>query len=175
MVSSACADSQDFQLDDGKLQLLPHTLRSATVSFTHLLDGPDGVLEEITEIAPLVIPANGAGKWVVTWDIVGNANNTPAAPPTAVATHVFGALFKNDAIVTGTETEVITNSQATTTTAQPGYQIHATGSGTDILDLVAGDQLSLYAARLADAGTTCEVLSNTTGRTRLRAWRLGPS
>ena len=61
MVSSACADSQDFQLDDGKLQLLPHTLRSATVAFTHLLDGPDGVLEEITEIAPLVIPANGAG------------------------------------------------------------------------------------------------------------------
>lgn len=176
MVSTACADSTDFQKDaGGKLQLLPHTLRSATVSFNHLLDGADGVLEKITEIPNLVIPAGAGGRWVVAWDIHGNANNTPATPPTAVATNVFGALAKNDVVVVGTETAVIVNSQATTTTAQPGYQIHATGSGTDILDLVAGDTLSLFAARQADAGTTTEVLSNTAGRTRLRAWRLGPS
>ena len=173
MVSSACADANDFQKDDGKLQLLPHTLRSATASWIHLLDGANGVMEEITEIPPLVVVT--PGLYVVQWDVHGNANNTPATPPTAVATNVFAALALNDTVQIGTETAVIVNSQATTPTAQPGYQLHATGSGTEFLNLVAGDQLSLYAARAADAGTVTEVLSNPTGRTRLRAWRLGPS
>lgn len=173
MVSSACADANDFQLSAGKLQLLPHTLRSATANFIRTLDGANGVQEEITEIPRLAVTV--PGLYVVAWDIHGNANNTPAAPPTAVATNIIGAVGKNGVVQVGTETSVIVNSQATTTTAQPGYQIHATGSGTEFMNLVAGDELSLFAARAADAGTTCEIQSNPTGRTRLRAWRLGPS
>lgn len=174
-MADVCVDDVDFQVTAGQLQLNPHTLRSATANFIHTLDGVNGVMEEITEVAPIVIPAGAGGKWVVAWDIHGNANNTAAVPPNNVATNVFGALAKNDVVVIGTETAVITNSQGVPTTAQPSLQLHATGSGTDVLDLVAGDQLSLYAARASDPGTTTEVLSNPTGRTRLRAWRLGPS
>lgn len=173
MVSTACADANDFQLNAGKLQLLPHTLRSATANFIHTLDGPNGVWEEITEIPELVVTV--AGLYVVVADWHGNANNTPATPPTAVATNVMGSIAKNDVVQVGTETSVIVNSQATTTTAQPGYQIHSTGSCTEFMNLVVGDRLSLYASRAADAGTVCEIQSNPTGRTRLRAWRLGPS
>lgn len=172
-MADVCVDDVDFQVTAGQLQLNPHVLRSATANFIHTLDGANGVMEEITEIAPLVVPF--AGLWVVAWDIVGNANNTAATPPNNVATNVYGALAKNDVIVTGTETAVIINAQGVPTTAQPSLQLHATGSGTDVLDLLANDQLSLYAARASDPGTTTEVLSGPTGRTRIRAWRLGSS
>lgn len=173
-MANVCYDTNDFQQDGGgRLQLNPHVLRSATENFTHTLDGANGVLEEIAEIAPLVVPV--AGLWVVTWDVHGNVNNTAAAPGTAVATNVFAALFKNDAIVIGTETAVGINSQGAAVTAEPGLQLHMTGSGTDVLDLAVNDELSLYAARASDAGTTTQVLSGPTGRTRIRAWRLGPS
>lgn len=173
-MANACVDANDFQLDGGgRLQLDAHFLRSATANFTHTLAGLSGVYEEITEIAPLVIPVSGV--WVVTWDVHGNVNNTPAAIGTAVATNVFASLFRNDVIVIGTETAVGINSQGAPTTAQPSLQLHMTGSGTDVLDLVANDELSLYAARASDAGTTTQVLSGPTGRTRIRAWRLGSS
>lgn len=175
MAQPVCIDGTDFQVIDGKITLLPHALRSATANFTHLLDGANGTFEEITEIAPLVIPAGAGGKWVVAWDVHGEATNTASTPPTAVSTNVYAALAKNNVVVVGTETEVLVNNQGITTNAQPSYQLHATGSGTDILDLVPGDELSLFAARSSDAGTTTQVLSNPTGRTRIRAWRIGPS
>lgn len=173
-MANACVDPTDFQLDGGgRLQLQPHYLRSATENFTHTLVGASGIMEEIGEIAPLVIPVSGV--WVVAWDVHGNVNNTPAGVGTAVATNVFAALARNDVIVIGTETAVGINSQGAAVTAEPGLQLHMTGSGTDVLDLVANDQISLYAARASDAGTTTQVLSGPTGRTRIRAWRLGPS
>lgn len=175
MVSSACADSSDFQLSAGKLQLFPHTLRSNTVAFVHTLSGVNDVREEITEIPPIVVPAGAGGLWVVAWDIFGAAQIGSVSPGTVIGAHVFGALYRNDVLIVGTETEVVTNSQNNPTTAQPAYLHQTSGSGTEILNLVPGDQLSLYAARSADAGTLCQVISSAVGRTRMRAWRLGPS
>lgn len=169
-MADVCVDDVDFKVTNGQLQLNPHTLRSATSNFVHTLDGVNGVMEEITELPALVVPVSGV--WVVAWDIHGNANNTAAVPPNNVATNVYGALAKNDVIIVGTETAVITNSQGIPSTNQPSLQLHATGSGTDIVNLAAGDQLSIYAARASDPGTTTEVLSGPTGRTRIRAWRL---
>lgn len=173
-MANACVDANDFQTDaGGRLQLNPSTLASPTASFVRTLLGAANVYAELPDIAALVVAV--PGKYVVAWDAHGNATNTTASPGTPVNTTAMVGLGLNNALVGGTETMIMLNSQGGPTTQEPAYQIHATGSGTEILDLIAGDELSLFAARASDAGTTTEIISNTQGRTRLRAWRIGPS
>lgn len=170
---TVCVDDRDFQTDpNGRLQLNATAVMTAGATFTHTLGGTN-VFEEITELGDLILPEDGL--YEVTFDAQGNATNTPAGPGTIVATAATAALYKNDVFVANTETMLQLNSQGSSTVDQPALQMRGTGSCTVTVQCVAGDRLSLYGKRNSDAGTTTQIVSNSNGRTRITAVRLGIS
>lgn len=170
-IPTVCVDANDFQTDpNGRLQLNPSITQTASLTFTHTLGGVN-TFEEITELGDLIVPLDGL--YEVTFDAQGNATNTPAAPGNIVATAATAALYKNDVFVPNTETMLQLNSQGSSTVDQPALQMRGTGSCTVPVQCVAGDRLSLYGKRNSDAGTTTQIVSNSNGRTRITATRLG--
>lgn len=171
-MANVCVDPNDFKTDSGgRLQLRPVYLQTPTLNFTRVLGGAANVYAEIPDIAPLTVVV--PGTYVVAWEAHGNATNTPATPGILVNTAALCGLGLNNALVGGTETMMILNSQGVAVTEEPSYQLHGTGAGTRVLDLVAGDELSMFGARSSDPGTTTQMISNNQGRCRITAWRIG--
>lgn len=170
-IPTVCVDENDFQTDpNGRLQLNPTVVQSGAVTFTHTLGGVN-TFEEITELGDVVAPV--AGLYEVTFDAHGNATNTPAAPGTIVSTSITACLAKNDVLVANSEAMLQLNSQGTSTVDQPALQMHGAGSCTLPLQLAAGDRISLYGKRNSSAGTTSQVVSDSSGRCRITLIRLG--
>lgn len=146
--------------------------QTAAVSFNHTLTGLN-VYQDINEVPDLVIPADGT--YLVTVDAVGNATNTQAGPGTVVTTSVAMALFKNNVMVPNSETRLMLNSQGAPVAGEtePAYQLHGSGSASRYVTCVAGDTFQVYGARNSDAGTTSQIVSNSNGRTRISAHRIG--
>lgn len=171
-MANACVDPADFKTDSGgRLQLNPAYVQNALETFSRTMVGAAGVMEKVTEFDNLVVPR--AGLYVVAWELHGEATNTSATAGTIVASQVVGALGLNGAVVGGTETMLINNTQGAPTTTEPAYGIHATGSGTRVIQLAANDTLEVWGSRTADAGTTCRIISSASGRCRVTAWRIG--
>lgn len=150
--------------------LVANFVQSAAVSFSHTLSGV-GVYEDISEVPDITIAVDGV--YEVTAEAAGNATITSAIAGTAVAASVSLALYKNNVLVPNSETRAILNSQGSPTTAEPALQLHGSGSVTRYVTCVAGDTFQLYGARVSDAGTTSQIVSGTTGRSRLSAHRIG--
>lgn len=170
---SICVDQTDFKVDpsNGRLQIKPTYYQTPAVGFTHVLSGAQDVYEQVTELTGLTIPT--AGIYEIGWTGVGNATITGAGPGTIVAVAAACAVYQNGVLIPNTETRMILNSQGSPTTDQPALQLHASGSGTRVIQCAAGDVLTMWAKRVADAGTTTQILSNNAGRTRIAAVRLG--
>lgn len=169
---NVCVDDLDFRTDEfGRLQLNPIYAQTAVATFTHTLTGSAGVYEDISELPDLAVPETGL--YLVTFAAHGNATNTAASPGTVVGTAVSAALYKNDVLVPNTETTLEINSQGSSSVDQPALQLHGSGSCSQVLSLVKGDLLEIWAARNSDPGTTTQVLSNSQGRCRITALRLG--
>lgn len=171
MVTSICVDEDDFKVDpvNGRLQLEHHYVQNSPEAFTFVLDGANDVFEKITDFDDVVIVTEG--YYIVTMDARGNATITEAGAGTVVAASVSAQLRVNNVAVAGTETMLVTNSQGSPTTTEPAFQIHGSGSATRALFLNAGDALSLWGKRNADAGTTTTILSDDDGRCRITAIR----
>jgi hypothetical protein len=150
--------------------LRARSVQSAAVSFAHTLTGA-GTYQDITEVPDIVAPTDGT--YMVTADAVGNATITGAAAGTQVDASVSMALFKNNVLVPNSETRLILNTQGLAVTAEPGLQLHASGSVTRFVTCVAGDTFQMYGARISASGTTSQIVSGTTGRSRLIAHRIG--
>lgn len=170
MANSICVDDDDFDVVGGQLELKPQFAQSVPANFTHVLGGAPDVYEQIAELPSVIITVEGT--YLVTMDAHGNATNTAAAPGTVVGTSVAAAIYKNGALIPNTETRLITNIQGSSTVDQPALQLHATGSASRVVTLLVGDTLQVWGSRNADPGTTCQILSNSTGRTRITATRL---
>lgn len=170
-MASVCVDNDDFDVVDGRLKLKPTFVQSVAANFVHVLDGAADVYEQIGELPTVIIPVDGT--YLVSFEAHGNATNTAAIPGTVVGTSVAAALYKNGALLGNTETRLITNIQGSSTVDQPALQLHATGAATRVATFAAGDTLQVWGSRNADAGTTCQIVSNSTGRTRITAVRLG--
>jgi hypothetical protein len=177
MASTACADSNDFQTDSGgRLQLNPEGLQTALTTFARTIPGAANVYSEIltTEVSHLTVVV--PGKYIVNWDAHANVVITSAAAGIGVSASASVAISLNHGgIIGGTETLCQTNIQGAAVTTEPALQLHGSGSGTRIMDLVAGDVISMYMSRNSDPGTTSEILSNGQGRTRITMWRIGSS
>lgn len=175
-MANACVDPQDFQTDaGGRLQLNPEALQTPTQTFTRTLAGAPNAYAIVPDITPLAVVV--PGKYVVAWEAHGNATNTPAGSGTVVATSAQVGIGLNGALVGGSETMVQLNLQGSPSVGEtePAYQLHGSGGGHRILDLVVGDLISLFAARSSDPGTTTEIISSNQGRSRITMWRIGPS
>lgn len=174
-MANACVDSNDFQTDSGgRLQLNPEYLQTPTLTFTRTLGGAANTYAIIPDIAPLVVVV--PGLYVVTWDAHGNATNPPNAPGTPINTCALAGLGLNGALVGGSETMLQLNSLGGSPgIAIPSMQLHGSGSGHRVIQLAAGDLISMFGARSSDAGTTTEMISNNQGRCRITAWRIGTS
>ncbi|MDX2643489.1 hypothetical protein PV341_07850 [Streptomyces sp. PA03-1a] len=133
---------------------------------THDLDGADRVYEEITEVAPMVIPRSGI--WEVNFVVRGGVQ----LPANAVASEfVVAALFENGSVIVGQEVMVVGLSRGQATGATAGAQ--GTGTGAFLRAFTAGDQIALHAYRIGQLGVA-QVVSNADGRTRLMAHWIGP-
>jgi hypothetical protein len=170
-VADACVDDVDFRVENGQLRLFPHQVFTGSVTFVHVLDGVNGVYEQITELPGVVAPEDGI--WVITGDARGEALITPAAIGTDVEASVSVHLAVNGVLVLGSETMVARLHQDAPASVQPELEIQNTGSVTRIVSLSAGDVVTLWGARTSDAGTTSQIVSNNLGRTRITMHRTG--
>ena len=172
-MANVCVDPKDFQTDaGGKLQLNPEFLQTPTLTFTRLLTGTANTYAIVPDIAPLVVVVPGI--YVVTWDAHGNATNIPNTPGTSVNTSVSSALGLNGTMVGGTETMLMQNVLGgSPSIAIPAVQLHSSGTGHRVLTLAANDQISMFAARASDPGTTTDIRSDQQGRCRITMWRIG--
>ena len=172
MVTSICVDEDDFKVDpdNGRLQLEHYFEQNSPEGFTFTLDGANDVFEKVTDFDDVVVTKDG--YYIVTMDARGNATITGATPGTIVAASVSAQLRVNNVAVAGTETMCVTTSQGMSSVDQPAFQIHGTGSCTRTLSLTAGQALSLWGKRNADAGTTTTILSDDDGRCRITATRI---
>lgn len=170
-MADVCVDDLDFQVENGQLRLNPYSQQSAADTFVHLLEGPANVWEEITELDPVVVGFDGV--YVVTFDARGLASITPANPGVVVNANVSAELRVNGVEVPATETRLASLSQLAPTTAQPQLTDQGTGSCTRVLQLNAGDSLTIWGQRVAVPGTSSQILSDVNGRCRITAHRIG--
>jgi len=172
VVTSVCVDEDDFQVEagTGRLQLAHHFVQNNPEAFSFTLDGANDVFEKITDFDDVIIPVDG--YYIVTMDARGETVITGAGPGTVVATAVSAQLRVNNVAVAGTETMCCVTTQGAPTNDQPALQNQGTGSCTRTLFLTAGQALSMWGKRNADAGTTCLILSDDDGRCRITATRI---
>ncbi|MEW2568315.1 hypothetical protein [Streptomyces sp. NPDC047070] len=133
---------------------------------THDLDGADRVYEEITEVAPMVIPRSGV--WEINYAVRGGVQ----LPPNLVASQfVVAALFENGNLIVGQEVMVTGLSRGQATGATAGAQNTATGAF--LRGFTAGDEITLHAYPIGQLGIS-QIVSNGDGRTRLMAHWIAP-
>lgn len=94
----------------------------------------------------------------------------PAPGAAATDTGVVVGMYKNGALVPGTEAMVIYHSEAA---GDQGKQIQATGSRQFMHTFAAGDTVGLGAYRLGTSGSAA-VVSNGDGRTYISAHWVAP-
>lgn len=154
-------------------------LQSAAATFSHALAGATGVYEKITEVADLTIQESGL--YEVSWSVYGSsliqAEPASATQTTAIT---FGAVYKNGAVIVGTEcvpAMVLEGSLGVGAPTEPILQVQATAGGSQYVSLVAGDVLSIYGGRSfsGSVSTSHAIISNTNGRTSLTAMRVRPA
>lgn len=174
-VASVCADSTDFTVDDGngRLKLNPHFAQNNPVSFVFTLDGDQDTFEKVTSFPDVVVPVDG--YYYLTSDAHANATITQATPGTPVNAQASSQIRRNNSPISGTETQLMLNSQGGPVPGEtePALQLHASGSCSRVVFLSAGDLISLWAKRNSDLGTTTEIVSNTQGRCRITLMRFG--
>ncbi|MET8609814.1 hypothetical protein [Streptomyces misionensis] len=135
--------------------------QNGNLTFAHSLTGADRVWERVAEVPTLTIPR--AGVWEVDYNARG-AVSLPAA--TAGAEYVTAGVYKNGALIVGSESLVCG-------TAGAGTGGQATGGLSFLHPFNAGDTVELWAYRIGQAGTA-SVVSNPDGRCRLMLHWLAP-
>ncbi|MET8746883.1 hypothetical protein [Streptomyces sp. NPDC004728] len=136
--------------------------QTASLDFNHALNGADQAWERISEIPPLTIPR--AGIWEVDYNVRGFVA-LPAG--TAASEYVSAGIYKNGALIVGTEGLAAGAYGA-------GITIQGTGGISFLHSFEAGDTMELWAHRIGQTGTAA-VMSNPDGRTRLMAHWLAPA
>ncbi|SOE31796.1 hypothetical protein [Streptomyces sp. OK228] len=140
---------------------------STTLNFLHTLTGALRAWEAIPEVPLLTIPR--AGVWEVNFQVRGVAL-LPAPGAANTDTGVVAGMYKNGALVAGTEAMVIYHSELA---GDQGKQIQATGSRQFMHLFAAGDTVGLGAYRLGTFGSAA-VVSNGDGRTYISAHWVAP-
>jgi hypothetical protein len=140
--------------------------QTAALAFTHPLDGADRVWEVVTALPAVTIPR--AGVWEVNVQARGVAALPAAA--TAAGSGVTIGIYKNGALVPGTEALCVFQSEAA---GDQGDQVQATASRQFMHSFAAGDTVQLGAYRLSTTGTA-SIVSNGDGRTYITAHWVAP-
>ena len=140
---------------------------STTLDFLHMLTGATRAWEVVPEVPLLTIPR--AGVWEVNYQVRGVAL-LPAPGAAGIDTGVVAGMYKNGALVPGTEAMVIYQSEAA---GDQGKQIQATGSRQFMHLFAAGDTVGLGAFRLGTSGSAA-LVSNGDGRTCISARWVAP-
>ncbi|WP_327345986.1 hypothetical protein [Streptomyces europaeiscabiei] len=141
-------------------------VETGSLDFLRSLTGAIRAWEVVTEVPTLTIPR--AGVWEVNYQVRGVA--LLPAPGAATDTGVVAGMYKNGAVVPGTEAMVIYHSELA---GDQGKQIQATGSRQFMHTFAAGDTVRLGAYRLGTSGTAA-VVSNGDGRTHITAHWVAP-
>lgn len=134
-------------------------MQNPTLTFNHPLTGADRVWEKVSEVPALTVPR--AGIWEVDYNARG-----AVSVPTAAGQYVMTGIYKNGALIVGTEALVVG-------TAGAGSGAQATGGISFLHPFTAGDVVELWAFRVGQAGTSA-VVSNPDGRTRIMGHWLAP-
>lgn len=170
-----CADETDFRTDPvtGRLMLDSHFAESSLHTFEFVLNGAQDVFEEVTDLPELVVPVTGL--YIVVYDARGKAAVQSVAAGSIVGASVSAQLRIDNVVVPNTERMLAATIQGLPGLEQPALQTQGTGSCTTILQLNAGEGLSVWAKRNADAGTVTSVMSDDDGRTSIVIYRLAGS
>jgi hypothetical protein len=127
--------------------------------FSHDLTGADRAYEQVSEVPALRIPFPGV------WEVSYSARTYISAPTNASSPYVHTALFKNSALIAGSE--ALTGMVNISSEASQ----HTTGQ-TFLHTFAAGDVVTLHAFRLGQG--TASVISNSDGRTGVMAHWVSP-
>ena len=176
-MANACVDANDFQTDaGGRLQLNPTTAQSASATFSHALTGVDGTYENINELPGVVVPINGL--YLVMWDIHGYIALPSPNIGIDLQGQVMGALSIDNVFQANTETMIATLNEGAPASADedvPALGQEATGSGSRIFQLTAGQVLRIMGAQSGNGSNDSRILSDGDGRCRITIVRLGSS
>lgn len=142
-------------------------VQTSALTFLHTLTGAVRAWETVPEVPLLTIPR--AGVWEVSYQVRGVAL-LPAPGAANIDTGVVAGMYKNGALVPGTESMVIYHSELA---GDQGKQIQATASRQFMHPFAAGDTVGLGAFRLGTSGSA-SVVSNADGRTYISAHWVAP-
>ncbi|GGT11162.1 hypothetical protein ACFFV7_35755 [Nonomuraea spiralis] len=134
-------------------------LQTDPLNFSHTINGADRVYERISEVPELKIPFPGV------WEVSYNARPMLAVTSSANALFVHTAIFKNGAVIPGSE--------AVTGIQSPAHGSQNTAGQTFLHTFAAGDVVTLHGFRIGQAGTAA-VASNSDGRTGVMAHWVAP-
>lgn len=144
--------------------------QTSAITFSHAIAAAANTYEKITELPDLILTV--PGLYIVTMDVVGVATNTGSTA--AITTSIYAQLRRDGVAVPNTETRLSSVVQGTAAAAQPALGVGSTGSTTRAVQSTGGTALSVWAAYAEDnAASTATITSDTTGRTRITAWRIG--
>lgn len=143
--------------------------QTASIDFTHAITSGTAVWEEVTELPDLDVPE--PGLYLISWTARGIA-----VIPTANAGNVHNTgttvgVYRNGVLLPNTETLMTLVSQAAAVTTEPALQMQGSGSGIQLVQLAAGDDLTLWAKRTNTTGTN-SIISNSDGRCRISVERV---
>lgn len=138
-----------------------------SIGFSHALAAAANVYEKVDDLPDLVIVE--PGTYLVSW----TAGATAVIPGStaAVSTGTTVGIFRDAALVAGTETKLALVSQGLAAAAQPAMQMQASGGGTMRMTIAAGQALSMHGKRSTIVGTNT-FLSDADGRCRITAERI---
>lgn len=145
--------------------------QTSAITFARTLSSGNDVLETVTDLPALVLAT--PGLYIVTMDVQGTITNASAAAGAGVSSSMSGYLLRDGTLVPNTETRLSNLIQGNATTTEPALGVGVTGSATRAVFSDGTTQLRIAASRNVAGGSTAVVNSNSTGRTRITAWRIG--
>jgi hypothetical protein len=144
--------------------------QTSAITFSRTLSSGNDVIETVTELPALVLAT--AGLYMVTMDVQGTITNMGVASGT-VSSSMSAYLMRDGVLVPNTETRLSNLIQGTASTAEPALGVGVTGSSTRAVFSDGTTQLRVAASRNLAGTSSAAVNSNSTGRTRITAWRIG--
>lgn len=145
--------------------------QTSAITFSRTLSSANDVLETVTELPALVLAT--AGLYIVNMEVQGTITNASAAAGAGVSSSMSAYMLRDGTLVPNTETRLSNLIQGNATTTEPALGVGVTGSATRAVFSDGTTQVRVAASRNVAAGSTAVVNSNSTGRTRITAWRIG--
>lgn len=151
--------------------LIAAFFQTSAITFSRTLSSANDVLETVTELPALTLTT--PGLYIVNMEVQGTITNASAGAGVGVSSSISAYMLRDGTLVPNTETRLSNLIQGNATTTEPALGVGVTGSATRAVFSDGTTQVRVAASRNLAGASTAVINSNSTGRTRITAWRIG--